>query len=312
MDASGNFYGTAPEAGSNFAGTAFRVTTNGALTILVSFNLANGASPQDDGLAVGNDGNFYGTTADGGTNGFGTVFRITPGGALTSLFSFNGANGSVPQGGLVQGHDGNFYGSTSFGGISPGFGTLFKITTNGVLTTLFNFHQTDGQEPATRLIQANDGALYGTTIFGGSTNGIPVGPSLGTVFRITTNGAFTSLVRFQDTNGSSPQASLVMGNDGNLYGTTAHGGSGGGGTIFRIVLTPHLSGIQKLANGNIFLTGVGPSASPFRIWAATDPSMPLASWNLLTNGIFANDGTFSFTDTETANLTRRFYQVSTP
>src|SRR6185369_16849151 len=133
-------------------------------------------------------------------------------------------------------------------------------------------HLTDGQEPATRLIQANDGALYGTTLFGGPTNGSPASASLGTVFRITTNGAFTSLVRFQDTNGSSPQASLVMGNDGNLYGTTAHGGSGGGGTIFRIVHTPHLSGIQKLANGNIFLTGVGPSASPFRIWAATDPS----------------------------------------
>src|SRR5262249_46085471 len=82
MDATGNFYGTAPEAGENFAGTVFRVATNGAVTIIASFDGANGASPQEDGLAVGNDGNFYGTTTD-----VGTVFRITPGGALTSLFS---------------------------------------------------------------------------------------------------------------------------------------------------------------------------------------------------------------------------------
>ena len=209
------------------------------------------------------------------------------------------------------GTDGNFYGSASFGG-TANRGTIFKITTNGNLTTLFNFNFTDGDEPATRMIQANDGALYGTTVFGGSTIGIPVGPSLGTVFRITTNGAFTSLVRFQDTNGSGPQASLAMGNDGNLYGTTTHGGSGGGGTIFRIVLTPQFTGIARLPNGNVSLTGTGPAASPFRLWASTDVSVPIESWTLLTNSVFAADGTFSFTDTGAAALPVRFYRVSTP
>ena len=311
MDRSGNLYGTAPEGGPNFDGTVFSVTTNGALTILVSFNLANGASPQGDGLAVGNDGNFYGTTADGGSNGFGTVFRMTPGGVLTSLFSFDSANGSAPEGGLVQGQDGCFYGSTSAGGISPGFGTIFKITTNGALTTLFKFHLADGQEPATRLIQANDGALYGTTLFGGPTNGLPASPSEGTVFRISTNGAFTSLLTFQGTNGSGPLASLVMGNDRNLYGTTTHGGPGGGGTIFRVVLTPHLTGVARLTNGNFVLTGTGPSASPFSLWASTDPSTPLSSWTLLTTGVFAADGTFSYTDASEA-VPARFYRLSTP
>src|SRR5262249_32341947 len=167
-----------------FAGTVFRIATNGVLFTLAAFNLTNGESPQCDGLAAGNDGNFYGTTADGGTNGFGTVFRITPGGALTSLFSFSSTNGARPQGGLLQGQDGNFYGGGTLGGTAPQRGTIFKITTNGVLKTLFNFHFTDGQEPVTRLIQSNDGALYGTTLFGGFTGGDPFSSGLGTVFGI--------------------------------------------------------------------------------------------------------------------------------
>jgi uncharacterized repeat protein (TIGR03803 family) len=312
MDASGNFYGTAPEQGTNFSGTVFRVSTNGVLSTLATFNDVNGASPEDDGLALGNDGNFYGTTADGGDIGFGTVFRVTPGGAVTVLFSFNSANGSAPQGGLVLATDGNFYGGASFGGVSPGFGNLFRITPGGVLTTLFNFHFTDGDEPATRLIQAADGALYGVTPFGGMTNGNPGSTGFGTVFRMTTNGVFTSLVAFQGTNGSNPNGPLLMGNDGNLYGTTAHGGTGGGGTIFRIVLTPRLAGIAKLANGNAVITGSGPSGAPFRLWASTDPSRSVASWTLLTNGVFAGDGTFSFTDAAAAALPAQFYRVSTP
>src|SRR5262249_42349682 len=130
--------------------------------------------------------------------------------------------------------------------------------------------------------------------------------------RHTTNGVFTSLVTFQGTNGSNPYASLVMGNDGNLYGTTLLGGPGGGGTIFRIVLTPRLSGITRLANGDVSLTGTGPSGSPFRLWTSTDVAKPLAFWTLLTNSTFAADGTFSLADTAAANLTARFYRVSVP
>src|SRR5262249_56035959 len=136
----------------------------------------------------------------------------------------------------------------------PERGTILKIRTNGVLTELFNFHFTDGEEPVTRLIQANDGTLYGTTLFGGFTGGDPFSSGLGTVFRITTNGVFTSLVTFQGTNGANPFASLVMGNDGNLYGTTFQGGTGGGGTIFRVVLAPRLAGVVRLANGSSLIT----------------------------------------------------------
>ena len=125
-------------AGNGF-GTVFRMTTNGALTTLVNFGGANG-SYCVSALVQGSDGDFYGTTTDGGTGGTatgggGTVFRMTPAGVLTTLVSFNGANGNSPQDPLVQGSDGNFYGTTTYGGAN-GRGTVFQVTTNGVLTTL--------------------------------------------------------------------------------------------------------------------------------------------------------------------------------
>src|SRR5262249_2770155 len=153
---------------------------------------------------------------------------------------------------------------------------------------------------------------YGTTPFGGMTNGIPGSTGFGTVFSITTNGVFNSLVKFQGTNGSVPFAPLVIGNDGNLNGKTSHGGPVEAGTIIRSVLTPPLDGIVKQPSGGNLLTGTGPSGSPFRLWASTDPSLPVASWSLLTNGTFADDGTFSFSDLEAATLPVRFYRVSTP
>ena len=231
----GNFYGTTIDGGTGENGTVFRVSTNGAFTSLFSFNFFNGSTPQG-GLALGMDGNFYGTANGGGSSGFfaGTVFRVTPAGALTTLLSFNQANGQGPEAGLVQGADGILYGSTAEGG-DTGAGTIFKITTNGTMATLFQFHSTDGAIPVARMIFGPDGNLYGTTAAGGA--GIDVNhQGFGTVFRITTNGVFTSLVQFHGTNGSNPQAALAIGPDGNLYGTTSADGAGGGGTIFRVVL----------------------------------------------------------------------------
>ncbi len=121
---------------------------------------------------------------------------------------------------------------------------------------------------------------------------------------------FTSLVSFQETNGSNPFGSLLMGPDGNLYGTTLHGGTGGSGTIYRIVLTPHLAVVTTLANGSKVITGTGPAVSPYRLWASSDLSQPVASWTLLTNDVFAAGGTFSYTYPTAAPT--RFYPVSTP
>jgi uncharacterized repeat protein (TIGR03803 family) len=141
----GNFYGTTAGSGgyigSGFGGV-FKMTPAGVLTARFAFNGANGSFCVSS-LVQGSDGNFYGTTAGGGggsgpADAGGTVFKMTPAGVLTTLVSFNGANGNSPQAPLIQGSDGNFYGTTTYGGPHGG-GTVFQVTTNGVLTTLVAF-----------------------------------------------------------------------------------------------------------------------------------------------------------------------------
>jgi uncharacterized repeat protein (TIGR03803 family) len=185
----GNLYGTTSGGGANGTaglGTVFRLTVAGALTTLHSFDYYDGFNPQA-ALIQGTDGNLYGTTAEGGTGsactltgaGCGTIFRITPTGTLTSLYSFcneaNCADGRWPYAGLLQATDGNFYGTTYLGGANDA-GTVFQITPAGTLTTLYSFcSQTncaDGSGPWAALIQATDGNLYGVTGGGGVT--VPV------------------------------------------------------------------------------------------------------------------------------------------
>jgi uncharacterized repeat protein (TIGR03803 family) len=310
IDTNGNLYGTAPQSGPGLRGTVFRVTTNGVLTVLTNFSGPNGSTPRD-GLVLGDDGNFYGTTASGGANNLGTVFRLTPAGALTTLFSFKNTNGANPIGGLIFGKDGFLYGTTGFGGTNLSFGTIFKLTTNGSLTTLFNFHGTDGEEPSFRLIFGPDGRLYGTASFAGDLDNSPSGIGSGSVFGIATNGTFTTLFLFHGTNGSNPAASLTLGPDGNLYGTTAQGCPGGGGTIFRVVLTPQFAGIAKLPDRRLVLAATGPSGTPFRLWTSINVATPVQSWTVLTNGAFGVDGTYSYTDGPPAAV-RGFYRLSVP
>jgi len=310
MDTNGDLLGTTPQSGPGLRGTAFKVTSNGVLTTLVSFNTTNG-SAANDGLVIGADGNFYGTTAGGGVGNVGTVFRLTPAGALTTLISFNTTNGANPVGGLVSGPDGLLYGTTAFGGTNLGFGTIFKITTNGDLTTLFHFSGTNGEDPSARLIFGNDGKLYGTASFGGSTANSPFGTGSGSVFSITTNGVFTTLVLFQGTNGASPSASPTFGPDGNLYSTTSQSGVGGGGTIFRVVLAPRFSGIAQLPDHRLVLNASGPAGTSFRLWTTTDLAIPALSWIVLTNSAFDNDGTFSYTNDPSGSL-RGYYRLTIP
>ena len=226
----GNFYGTTSGGGSSDDGTVFKVTTNGTLTTLVNFN-GNGAYPSA-ALTLGLDGNFYGTTEEGGSSGDGTVFKVTTNGTLTTLASFNFTNGEYPTAALTLGTDGNFYGTIWRGGITnststDGMGTVFKVTTNGTLTTLVSFNGTNGAFPMAGLTLGNDGNFYGTTYGGGISN-------YGTVFKVTTNGTLTTLVNFNNTNGASPYAALTLGLDGNFYGTTWEGGSSGDGTVFKV------------------------------------------------------------------------------
>ena len=179
----GSLYGTTYQGGTNGRGTIFKLTTNGTFTSLYSFTGTNDGAYPYAGLVQGADGNFYGTTFYGGTNGVGTVFEFATNGTLTTLVSFGNTNGAYPQAGLVRGSDGGFYGTTSAGGAytnqsSLGCGTVFKLGTNGTLTTLASFDGTNGAAPEAGLIQGADGNFYGTTTQGG-TNGY------GTVFRLS-------------------------------------------------------------------------------------------------------------------------------
>lgn len=268
----GNFYGTTFIGGTNCisgtsntgCGTVFKITPQGQLTTLYSFcSLASGfvcndGSSPSAALILGPDGNFYGTTANGGGNaadnncfcgGFGTVFKISPAGKLTTLYSFcNFTNsggycldGDAPMGALVLASNGHFYGTTYDGGTGQDHsgGTIFVMTPAGKLTTLYSFcHEAtcpEGGYLFAGLIQAGNGNFYGVTRYGGY-NG------WGTVFGITTAGKVTTLHRFGAngvTEGVTPYSALTQASDGNLYGTTPQGGAysntgNSSGTVFKI------------------------------------------------------------------------------
>jgi len=244
--ADGNFYGTTYQGGIYGYGSVFKMTASGALTTLYGFSAADDGGYPYAGVIQASDGNFYGTTLEFGADGYGTVYRLTPSGALDTLVVFNGTNGAFPQAGLIQGPDGNLYGSTFSGG-SNGYGTVFSLTTNGTLTTLCAFNNTNGSSPGAALIVGSDGNFYGTTSSGGA-------GGQGTAFRMTTNGALTTLLWFDGLNGGDPEAPLIQAGDGNFYGTTAQGGTGfnpsaggGNGSIFRFTVPLFISNSITLA-----------------------------------------------------------------
>jgi uncharacterized repeat protein (TIGR03803 family) len=224
--ADGELYGTTTAGGSIGEGSIFKITTNGAMTPLVSFDDSNGGIPYG-GLFLAKDGLFYGATYSGGNFEDGTLFRTTAEGTLTVLKSLDGNNGMNPVAGLVQGSDGNFYGTTSAGG-AYGFGTIFRMTSAGALTTLVSFDDQNGATPSPALTIGSDGNFYGTTENGGIYG-------LGTVFRMTLAGIFTNLYSFTGGNdGANPIPGVVQAADGNFYGTTYDGGADGSGTLFEI------------------------------------------------------------------------------
>jgi uncharacterized repeat protein (TIGR03803 family) len=222
-----NFYGTTsfstPIPTNN--GTVFKITPTGTLTTLLFFVVTEG-SDSLAGLALGTDGNFYGTAAGGGLLNFGSIFKITSSGTLSILHSFDESDGWEPESQLIQATDGNFYGTTLRGGVGDNNGEVFKISPAGTLTVLHNFLVTDGDLPNDGLVQATNGKLYGTTYAGGS-------GGVGTVFQITTSGTLTTLYNFTGiSDGSYPYGGLVQHTNGALYGVTSSGGTGKLGTVF--------------------------------------------------------------------------------
>ena len=247
-----NFYGTTSNGGTNGTGTVFELTPKGKLTTLHTFSY-EGSDPDGNyplGLVQATNGNFYGTTFEGGPSpdcttlsGCGTVFEITPAGKLTTIYSFCSqtkcTDGALPTGGFIQASNGNFYGTTMDGGTNScptyagGCGTVFEITPAGKVTTIYSFCSqtkcTDG-EGSSGLMQATNGNFYGTAA-GGINNG-------GTVFELTTGGALTTLYNFCSQtgciDGADPIAGVLQGTDGILYGTTASGGTDNDGVVFSL------------------------------------------------------------------------------
>jgi uncharacterized repeat protein (TIGR03803 family) len=257
--ANGDLFGTTSTGGPHRAGTVFKITPSGTLTTLYSFCSEGGGACTDGQFPVGaliqaRDGYLYGTTAQvgGSTSNAGTIFKITTSGKLTTLYRFcaqaNCSDGASPNG-LVQAADGDFYGVAQTGGAHQGSfpaglaGTIFKITASGKLTTLYNFCSetdcTDGTLPNPTLLQATDGDFYGTTALGGLSFGL-----YGTVFKITPGGTLTTLHSFCAQSGCpdgyGPASGLIQATDGDLYGTASEGGANPapdgytGGTVFRI------------------------------------------------------------------------------
>jgi uncharacterized repeat protein (TIGR03803 family) len=242
----GNLYGTT--FGNLLAGTkgtVFKLTPAGtALTNLFTFTGNVDGSNPEAGLIQGSDGSFYGGTATGGS-GYGTLFRVTPSGTLTTLTPFNRLNGNRPTSPPIEGSDGNFYGVAVFGGVSN-FGTFYQLTPVGVLTALYNFKGAgDGASPQGPLVEGPDGNFYGATGGNGSVSAADGGK--GTIFMITPAGVLTTLYVFTgSTDGASPSG-LFLASDGNLYGDTLSGGANNQGTVFRVTRTGSFTTLYSFA-----------------------------------------------------------------
>ena len=244
----GNFYGATEYGGTTNVGTVFKMTPAGAVTVLYSFKggATNDGEFPEAGLVQARDSNFYGTTYEGGTNFFGTVFRITPAGVLTNVHIFQPSathDGRWPFSPLTQGTNGLLYGTTSAGGF-PGYGTVFSMDFSGNVNIVYSFtNGPDGNSPYAGVIQGSDGYFYGTTQSGGTN-------SSGTVYKVSAGGAFVLLHSFGGTvvDGENPIGGLVQGWDGNYYGTTYDGGTNGGGIVFRITSSGTLTHLYDFGN----------------------------------------------------------------
>jgi uncharacterized repeat protein (TIGR03803 family) len=230
VDSKGNLYGTASGGGTSGGGVVFKIDPSGHETVLHNFtNGADGGNP-NGGVIVDSKGNLYGTTSGGGTSGAGVVFKIDPSGNETVLYSFTGgADGGFPLFvALARDSAGNLYGTTEVGGAS-GNGVVFKLDPSGNETVLYSFTGgDDGAIPFAGVVLGPNGNLYGTTPYGGAAG-------LGVVFKIDTSGNETVLHAFAGgSDGAVPFAGVVLGPNGNLYGTTIDGGQTNAGVVFEI------------------------------------------------------------------------------
>lgn len=234
FDANGNMYGTTSKGGASGNGTIWEVAANGTYSLLHSF-ASSEASLVTGRLAADGQGNLYSAAEQGGANGDGSVFEYSAGGRLIVLHSFDGADGQNPEFSLVMDKSGNLYGVTGAGGTSNA-GTVFKITSSGKFTSLYSFTGgSDGDMPYGGLAIDKKGNLYGSTLAGGSDNN-------GTVFKVSPDGALTTLYRFTDgAAGSAPEGDILLVGK-TLYGMARNAGADNDGGVYEVTL----AGKEKL------------------------------------------------------------------
>ncbi|HEY0256987.1 MAG TPA: choice-of-anchor tandem repeat GloVer-containing protein, partial [Candidatus Methylacidiphilales bacterium] len=264
QDSDGNFYGTTQFDPGNY-GVLYRITPQGAESVVHHFG--DGTISYDgkyplSGAIKAADGNLYGSTSNGGNTLNGAVYKMTPQGIVSTMYSVTAGHlGTQLASPVVQGTDGNFYGTAQFGS-SVGDGALFKLTPQGVATLLHSFGDGsvayDGAYPVNAMIQGPDGNFYGTTPSGGSAG-------LGTLYRVTPQGVMTILHHFGDgsvtNDGASPQSALLAGSDGNLYGTTDAGGSAQKGTLFTFSPQQGVTILHSFGDGSVANDGTAPQAA---------------------------------------------------
>ena len=299
----GSLYGTTYGGGASNFGTVFSVTTSGTQTIVYSFKggTTDGANPTG-GLTLGTDGNFYGTTQQGGSGSQGVVFKLTPTGTITILHNFNaGTDGAFPWGPPILASDGNFYGTASGGG-TKGNGIVYRITSAGTFTTIYKFDVTHGFAPVSSPTQGADGFLYIPVSEGGTS-------FCGTILQMTTAGVINNTYNFTcGSGGSFPIGPLVQASNGNFYSTTQNGGTNGEGTVYQITTGLVLTTLHSF--GSTFGDGTFPSAG---LLLATDGNYygSTAEGGSFGDGVLFNTSTSgTYTDLFSFNNTANLMQMS--
>jgi len=288
LDQHGNILGTNELGGVNGAGSIFKITPAGLYTSLHDFSYHTEGTSTLAGIVIGPDGDYYGDCGGGGTNDDGTIFKLTPSGQFTVLYSFaDNGDGSAPLGELVVGPDAALYGTTLI------YGTIFRITTSGEFSTVHQFLTSEGRGCQNPLVLGPDGVLYGSTS--------------NSFFSYDPDGNVFSLFHTLSTLEGDLANGMIVHSDGRLYGATRLAGSFGSGTFFKITLAPPTppSVSALAANGQVRLTFGGSSAAnTYNVYRS------LTSGNEGTTPYRAGLTAPSLIDTSVSNGTRYYYTVS--